>query len=423
MKVVAIVAEFNPLHNGHKFLIDHAKNIMQADYVIIIMSGDYVQRGAPAMFDKHTRAKMALLSGADLVLELPVHYSTASAEYFAASAVAMADKLGIVTHLLFGSECGSTDTLAQIADVLISEPDGFSDVLRENLKKGLNYPSSRQLALNMYFNERPEISLAAENPNNILGVEYIKALKSRHSTIIPMTVLRHGKGYHSNEITCDSPDGAYGAASDFASAQSIRRAICEGNSISFIKSQMPDSAFEVLGDSLVRGRLPITSNSFSLLLNSKLIENSEAGFEEYADVSSELSDRVQNQIRFFSDFEGFCETLKTKNMTHARISRALLHILLSLKKADFETFVANDYLGYTSVLGFRKCSERIFSEIKTQSKITLLSKNAGAENLLSDIDLILFKQNIAATQLYEAVLHATHECPAKNIYQTSPVIV
>ena len=156
MNVVGVIAEYNPFHNGHKYQLEQLKKLTHADYCIVVMSGDFVQRGAPALIDKYSRAKMALQNGADLVLELPVYYATGSAEYFAAGAVALLDRLGVVNQLCFGSECGSISVLSSIAGVLAEESESFSDVLRHNLRDGLSYPVARNNALTFVHPELTE---------------------------------------------------------------------------------------------------------------------------------------------------------------------------------------------------------------------------------------------------------------------------
>ena len=188
MKTVGIIAEYNPFHNGHKYQIEKAKELTGADYCIVVMSGNFVQRGTPAFMDKYLRAKAALTCGADLVIELPVHYAAASAEYFASGAVAILDRLGVIDYLCFGSECGNIEILSDIADVLISESDEFKNVLKQRLKEGVAYPKARNDAICAAAPHLTEYLDVLNYPNNILGLEYIKALKKRKSNIAPCTI-------------------------------------------------------------------------------------------------------------------------------------------------------------------------------------------------------------------------------------------
>ena len=200
MKVNGIVAEYNPFHNGHAYQMKHAKEATGADYTIIVMSGNFMQRGAPALLDKFTRAKMALECGADLVLELPTCYAASSAEFFAKGSVALFDKLGVTTNLCFGSECGNIDTLSRIAEIFYTEPEPYVESLRCNLKKGMSFPIARTWALLQYAPSLSDDKDVLSSPNNILGIEYLKALMSRNSKIVPFTTTRVGADYHDKRL-------------------------------------------------------------------------------------------------------------------------------------------------------------------------------------------------------------------------------
>lgn len=209
MNITAIISEYNPLHKGHLYHIETARKETNADFMIAIMSGNFVQRGTPAIVDKYIRAEAALKSGIDLVLELPVMYATASAEYFALGGVSLADTLGCVTHLSFGSECGNAEKMMETATLLLDEPEEMKAPLKEALKEGLSFPAARAKAVKTI---RPELADILEEPNNILGIEYCKAILKRKSRIQPHTICRRGQGYHS-ETTDES----------FASATGIRK--------------------------------------------------------------------------------------------------------------------------------------------------------------------------------------------------------
>ena len=199
MKVVGLIAEYNPFHNGHLHHITKAKELTGADYAVVIMSGDYVQRGVPAIMPKRLRAEMALKSGASAVFELPVCYATGSAELFAEGAVSFFDHLGVVDSICFGSECNDLDGLQTIADVLLEEPEEYRIELRKHLKNGVSYPHARQAALSAYMSME-NYSILLNDPNNILGVEYLKALKKLNSSMKPYTIKRHGAHYHDETL-------------------------------------------------------------------------------------------------------------------------------------------------------------------------------------------------------------------------------
>ena len=181
MKTTGIIAEYNPFHNGHAYHIAQAKKITGSDYCIVIMSGNYVQRGIPAIIDKVLRTRAALMCGADLVIELPIHYATASAEYFAGGAISLLDRLGVTDCLCFGSECGHIEPLLHLCEVLSSESAEFKSLLQKQLKAGSPYPQARNLALSEAFPQLADELSLLRHPNNILGVEYLKALRKRSS--------------------------------------------------------------------------------------------------------------------------------------------------------------------------------------------------------------------------------------------------
>ena len=231
MKVTGIIAEYNPFHQGHAYHLARARELTGADRLLVVMGGNFMQRGEPAIVDKYARAEMALKNGADLVLELPAAAATGSAEYFAEGAVELLDASGVVDALCFGSELGKLAPLEKAAALLLEEPEEYRQLLREELKRGKNFPEAREIALSAFFPERELLSA----PNNILAIEYLKALKRRKSSIEAVTIPRLGN-YHGNDSgqvpqgTDSSESVSSGAAPAletsslrFASASEIRR--------------------------------------------------------------------------------------------------------------------------------------------------------------------------------------------------------
>ena len=396
MKIVGLVAEYNPFHNGHKYHIEKAKEITGADHVIVVMSGDYVQRGTPAIMPKHLRAEAALKSGASLVIELPVCYATASAEYFAYGAISILEKLGCVDSVCFGSECGNVEELAKVAEVIANEPVEYRIFLQSYLKEGNSYPLARQKALNDYLHDSELVSIMVE-PNNILGIEYLKALYKLNSKIKPYTIIRQTSNYHDTNLQ-----------EQFSSASAIRKEI-ELHGIDALKIQVPESCYELLEEKLNR-RYPLESNDFSLLLKHRLLKETKTSLCEYADVSEELANRILNQLNQYRNFDQFCELLKTKEMTYSRISRALFHILLEIRTTDLTD------IQYARVLGFQKKATAVLSAIKDSSVIPLIGKLVGY-----DKEMLL--KDIFASNLYESVVTDKFQSKFKNEYEKSIVIV
>lgn len=410
MKVNGIIAEYNPFHNGHKYQLTESLRRTKARYTVIVMSGNYVQRGAPAMINKFKRAEMALLNGADLVLELPALYATASAEYFATGAVTLLDRLGPVTHLCFGSECGDAQLLRQIAEILLEEPKAFTQSLKQYLRQGLAYPFARTEALIQNYPFLRQYTNVFSSPNNILGIEYIKAILKSQSSLEPITVLRSGPGYHSRMPVDDQ-----------CSALAIRQALYAGSDIAFLHNSMPAEAASLLTEQL-DAIGPVQSNDFSEILYYKLITEKSAGYEKYLDVSSDLSDRIRSHTDDYKSFDSFCDILKTKDMTYTRISRCLLHIMLNIRKSDMEKAKDLGIIPYARVLGFKKSSSALLTKIKEQSTIPLITKLADAESLLDKAEYDMLRQDIRISQIYNGIeAHRADSTPVNEI--ATPIVI
>lgn len=412
MKTVGIIAEYNPFHNGHAYQIREAKKITGADHCIIVMSGNFVQRGFPAIMDKYLRTHAALICGADLVLELPIHYAASSAEYFAAGAVALLDRLGVTDCLCFGSECGDLHALCSVAEALLSEDDNFNILIKQYLRSGMSYPQARNEAL---FTAFPHLSGQMDimkSPNNILGIEYLKALKKRNSSIKPYTIPRKGAAYHEDSLQ-----------DIYSSAYAIRETISRKEDLCFVKAQIPPSVYELIEKNYAQ-IYPILPDDFSSLLAYQLLQNKECGYCGYFDVDEALSDRIRKFLPVYEDFTSFCDILKTKNMTYTRIARALLHILLNISQTDMDTFCANDYVYYARMLGFKKESASLLSMIKSDSSIPLISKLADAAALISAPDGVrMLEQDILASHIYALPVRSKFGQNLPNEYQRQMIIL
>ena len=378
MKIVAIIAEYNPFHNGHQYHIEKALEVTGSDAAIIVMSGDFVQRGAPAIMPKHLRTHMALNGGASLVLELPLPYATGSAEYFAYGAISLLDKLGCVDSICFGSECGDITKLQELAKIIADEPTEYKSYLSEYLKKGFSFPLARQTALHDYL-KSDEFNQILSSPNNILGIEYLKSLYRLGSRIKPYTIKRITSNYHDQELQ-----------ETYSSASAIRNEL-QKCTLENLDTQLNKANITLLKEAFDR-KCPIYPNDFSLLLKYKLMQETKDSLVSYADVSEDLANRILNSLDHYQNFENFCELLKTKELTYARISRALLHILLSIKNESYKE------ISYARVLGFQKKHADIFSTLKQKSTIPLVTKLADC-TLLEELKL-----DIQASDLYESVV-------------------
>lgn len=410
MRIAGIVAEYNPFHNGHKFHLEQVKKLTGADYVIVVISGDFTQRGAPALLSKYMRAEMALRNGADLVLELPIYYAAGSAEYFAMGAVSLLDKLGVVNAVCFGSESGNLQLLQQTAGLLIDEPEAFKSAIREYLKTGCTYPQARSLAVSQVYPESDTAALLS-SPNNILGIEYLKALTRRNSSIEPFTIKRVGSSYNDASLR-----------NEFSSALAIRTALLAGNELSVIKNQVPENVYDLMTKNYLC-YYPVFSNDLSSLLKYKLLLDYHKGFTQYMDISKEFSDKIKNSIHDYTDFDGYCNLLKTKDITYTRISRGFLHILLNMTKDNMERFTELDYTPYARMLGFNKSSTDLLNAIKRNSEIPLLSKLADAKTILDKNELSMLAEDIQAAHIYNAIVTDKFGVQMKNEFTKNIVIV
>ena len=417
MKTAGIIAEYNPFHKGHEYQIRYTKEKLKADYVIVAMSGDYVQRGTPALISKHVRAEMALRCGADLVLEIPVSISTASAEAFAMGGVSLLDSLGVVDMLCFGSESGEISALRELAELLVEEPEEYKKLLKSFLSEGLTFPAARSQALTEYFkNPRNfngddfdgvltpllnEVTQILNTPNNILGIEYCKALLRLNSQIRPVTIRREGMGYHETTV----PDGNSTVASPdlqsptdfFASATAIRNLILRDSpDPDALASQIPGQAFPVFQKAVNSGEF-LTENSLDSILSYCLMKENVKSLSSYMDVSEDLARRIINQQNLLLSFSQSVSVLKTRELTQTRIQRALLHIILNIHTAPTQ-------IPFARVLGFRRESSELLSQIKKHSRIPLITKLADAQKLLDSEGNQILSETVFSSNLYEKLL-------------------
>jgi cytidyltransferase-like protein len=416
VKIIGIIAEYNPFHNGHAYQIQKAKEQSGADCVIVAMSGNYVQRGMPAVTDKFTRAAMALSCGADLVFELPTLWSVSSAEYFAKAGTALLDALGCVDAISFGCETPDLSLFTTLADILAREPLAYSKALAGCLKQGYSFPAAREAALRSYAAQQniriteEDIAAILGSPNNILALEYIKALLNSQSSIRPLPILRSGSGYHDTELN-----------GSFCSAAAIRKTLADPSaSKQALRSCVPGTTADILFSPHTQ---PVTEQDFSEMLYYKLLAALPNGFLEYADSSLQLSNRIANALTEFTDYKSFCERLKTKEVTYTRISRLLLHILLDLKQSDVSVGVQNGYIPYLRLLGLRRASAELLSEIKKHTQLPLITKPSAYAPSKNSPAALFFGQDVFASNLYYGVLALKTGFRQKNEMQRELAVV
>lgn len=417
MNVAGIIAEYNPFHKGHQFHIEESRRLTDADYAIVVMSGNFLQRGEVSCMDKFLRTKMALTQGADLVLELPVPFATSSAPDFAKGGIKILNATGVTTHLSFGSEWGNLEELTWLANFLSKEPTEYKNILATYLKSGLSYPKARTKAFTLYLNEYTDYTTAQaeklqeilNNPNNILSIAYLRSLIETDSSITPVTVKRTGAGYHEKSLE-----------KGFASATAIRFAICETTSAKnlwpVLQKQLPDTSFAIIKDYLEKFPL-LDNNDFSSLLYYKLLTMPKEELTTYLGVSAPLSDRINKELSSFKSFNDFTLSLKRKNDSYTAISRGLLHILLNIHPEDALS------VPYLRILGFRKDAGELLHSIKENATLPIITKPADAKFLLDEKALAIFEKELLCEQIYHSAYQKNPNHIPYEPYKKTPVIV
>lgn len=407
MKTAGIIAEYNPFHTGHEYQIKYVKEKLGADFVVIAMSGDFVQRGTPALFSKYVRAEMALKGGADLILELPVSSSTASAELFAKGGVQLLDGIGVTDILCFGSECGDTRILMELAKLLVDEPPEFQAALRLNLKEGMTFPKARSQALTEVLPEPWKYQQVLSSPNNILGIEYCKAILREKSSISPVAIKREGNDYHEKSL----------AENIFPSASAIRKAIIDTHNARTLENFLPESCRDIFFQT-VSDHNYLLENDLDLIYRYRLLQETEELLCSYLDMSHSLARRILSCRNQYETFTQFANQLKTKDITHTRIQRALLHMLLHIHNVP-------EQIPYARVLGFRKSSASLLGEIKKRSHIPLLTKLSDASKVLQENphSLDLLEETTFSSNLYENILAQKKNASCIHEYQKQIIVL
>ncbi|MBM7623806.1 nucleotidyltransferase [Sporohalobacter salinus] len=372
MKVVGLIAEYNPFHYGHKYHLEKSLKLTEADYSICIMSGNFVQRGQPAICNKWSRTRMALKAGIDLILELPVTYALRSAEHFAYGAVQLLNKTKIVDQLVFGSEVGSITPLLTIGKVLADEPSKLSHLIQSNLKKGISFPKARANALIDYFSQT-ETKLAPKkirkiisSPNNILGLEYIKALSRTESSIQPLTIKRRGADYHQKDIE-----------TQIVSATAIRNKILNDKLGHDLSTKIPAYTNNIITKEINNGRAPVTIQNFNLTILSILRRASKKELTKFEDVKAGLKNRIKDAATKTASLSELINLIKTKRFTQTRIQRILFHSLLNLQQKNLYEFDNTGGPQYLRILGFNQQGRKLLSVISNKGELPLINRVAN----------------------------------------------
>lgn len=397
MKVLGLVVEYNPFHNGHFYHLHESKKITGADFVICVMSGNFIQRGEPAIINKWARAKTALLSGADLVIELPLVYAMSSAEFFAYGAVKILDSTGIVSHLCFGSENGRIEVLDSIAEILYQEPAPYRFLLKENLNQGKSFPASRGAALKQYISSRMEhspyeLGTLLESSNNILGIEYLKALKRLGSKITPFTIKRIQNEYHSESLT-----------SHISSATSIRKHVVDHLDTPLdrvIRNVVPKESLDILKDEFLQGRGPVFASHFNDIILSHLRRLDTEEVKLLPFVSEGLENRIKNSANTSGSLHELIESIATKRYTKTRIQRSLFHTLTGLTSIESDKFMEYGGPQYIRVLGFNHNGKHLLSKINKTASLPVIIKSADFKNSCNPLLRRMLEIEAFSTDMY-----------------------
>ena len=399
MNITGIITEYNPFHNGHLYHLTEAKKNTNCDAVICIMSGNFVQRGGPAIVDKWQRTEMALNNGVDLVIELPTYYAVSSAEFFAKGAVSILNNLGVVNNLFFGSECGDVNKLTTIAKTLADEDSKLKYIIKENLAKGETFAKAREKALISYLNNE-DLNEILTSSNNILGIEYIKSIIRMNSNIKPFTLKREGSNYNDKILS-----------NSFSSATSIRELLKQEASIESLKDSIPIESYEVLNN-LYNNSYPFVFDEDMFKFIKYKLQTNCINFNNLYEIIEGLENKLLKEISSSNSYEEFILNIKSKRYTYSKISRILTHIYIGLDSDSFLNIDDTNNL-YARVLGFNKKGREILSLIKRNSSIPLITKIPRFS------DNPLLKLDIQATAAYSIL---NNKLNPNSDYLISPLI-
>jgi len=386
-KVLGIIAEYNPFHNGHLLHLTKSKEETGAEYSICIMSGNFVQRGNTSIVNKWVKTEMALKSGIDLVLELPTVYSISSAENFAEGAIKLLNSLKIVDTVSFGSENSDIDILNRISGILYEEPKQYVEFLNEELKKGLSFPKARENAILLYLNDQ-KYSNILNQPNNTLAIEYLKALKKYKSHIMPISIKREKVFYNSNCIV-----------DEYASATAIRNMIVN-NQFNDIRKVMPRLAYDLLMQEIENNQYVIDISKFEKEILYSIRRLSAADLKKFPEVNEGLENAIKNAANSCNTLVELINIIKSKRYTQTRIQRILLYILLNITKKDM--YISRKTVPYARILGYSQKGKALISEIyKANPKIALIT---SVKNFFDSSNNKTYKhmlnKDVLATNIY-----------------------
>lgn len=388
--VIGVIAEYNPFHNGHYYHLQATKEKTGADYCVAVISGNFTQRGDTSIVNKWAKTYMAICGGADLVIELPTVYSVSSAENFANGAIKILDNLKVVDAVSFGAEANDLATLNNIANVLYEEPKAYTNILAHELKKGISYPAARENALMMYLNDIKRYANTLNSPNNILAIEYLKALKVQKSKLEPIMIKRKKVYYNDNKIV-----------DDFASATAIRKLLQDGE-YTDLRKVIPRSSYTIIGQEARKGSVVLSLEKYEKEIIYALRKMKVEEIENLPDVSEGLQFAIKNAANESNTLKDLISNIKSKRYTQTRIQRILLYALLGIDKKLMDN--SKKVVPYVRVLGFTQKGKSLLSEIaRTNPKlniITSLKKYMNQNQNKNKVLAEMLEKDIFATDIY-----------------------
>ena len=408
MKVTGIIAEYDPFHNGHSYHIKKAREMTGADAIVVVMSGHFTQRGMPAFFSRDSRVRMAVDGGADLVIELPYIYACNSSHEFARGAAGILNGIGCVDALVFGAETDDMDTLGRAARAAAGTDDRSSAYIKEEMKNGVSYPEALTRSVEKIYGAQTAAVL--REPNNLLGIEYMKALRELGSGIKPFIVGRRSAAHgESLEMLHERKQ-----EQRIASGTAVRKAVYAGGARA-AEMLVPDTSFSIIsgyerssGFSFTEYRDKIKKNMFELL-KYKIITSDESELAEVYGVAEGLENRLKSCISDAEDIDGLIDSVKSKRYTRARISRTLMHLLINLRTTDFET-LRETYCA--RVLGFSPTGGKLLRLMSESSAIPVFSNLSRLDKRSPEAARVL-KYDMRASDVY-ALLYGSGDAPGRE---------
>ena len=403
--ILGIVSEYNPFHNGHLHHLQKSKELTKTDFSVVVMSGNFVQRGDTSLVNKWVKTEMALEAGVDLVIELPTVYAISSAENFADGAVKILNSLGVVDFISFGSEIGEIAPLNDVANILYQEPKEFSSLRTAQLKSGLSYPRAREIALSQFFGNSKRYSEILNNPNNILGIEYLKSLKKHRSHITPLTIKRDYSDYNSKQVK-----------KGIASATAIRTMVQNKKNVHYV---VPYETYELLDKEINDGKIISSLSCFEKEIIYTLRRMTLSEIANLPDVSEGLENKIKMAANTCNKLDDLIKNIKSKRYTQSRIQRILLYALLNISSKDISS--SRRVNPYIRVLGFNKHGKRIISAIAAANpKLNIIvSVKKFMENSNNNTLRNMISKDILATNIYTL---GYEKDPIANLDYTHKVI-